>query len=189
MTRPFRLIALLLVVLATAAVAGCEDKSRPRTFAETEGPYLNLDGLSYQIQMSRILQPSSPEDSAYLKGLAEGVDIDPKTQTWFGVWLRVENATDETLRPADSFRITDTLENEFFPMVLDPSANSFVYQPSDMPPGSLLPVLDSPAAEGPIQEGALILFRVSLSSLFNRPLEFHIEHTGAGTPGRIALDV
>ena len=39
-----------------------------------------------------------------------------------------------------------------------------------MLPGAVLPVADSPAAEGTIQ-GALVLFKIPATDLENRPLE------------------
>ena len=38
----------------------------------TEGTYLDLGGLKYQVQISRLLNPSSIEDRAYLVGLNTG---------------------------------------------------------------------------------------------------------------------
>ena len=68
-----------LVVLAAAALAlagaGCGDSEGVKTTAETEGLYLNVNGLKYQIQMSRYMNPNDVEDSEYLVGLPESPSL------------------------------------------------------------------------------------------------------------------
>ena len=53
------------------AAAGC-NKEETVTVAETEGIYVTVDDLKYQIQISRILNPAAPDDSAYLRGMPAG---------------------------------------------------------------------------------------------------------------------
>lgn len=187
MTQRFRLLLFALAAVAALAAGGCADKSKPHLLAETEGIYLDLDDLVYQVQMSRILNPASPEDAQYLKGLPAGEATGPDA-VWFAIFMRVQNLTDETLPPADEFKITDTLENEFTPIDLDENANAFVYEPTPIEPGELIPAVDSPSSDGPIQ-GSLILFKVTRSSLFNRPLELHISRSAGGAEGIVDLDV
>ena len=53
-------------------------------------------------------------------GLPDGIAPQlPGDETWFGVWMRVKNYSDETLTPTDEFTIVDTEENEFRPIPLD----------------------------------------------------------------------
>ena len=95
-----------------------QQDARPRSSAETEGIYVSVDDLTYQVQISRILNPASAEDEAYLKGLPE--DEEPAAdEVWFGVFMRVENETDEELTAAEGFKIVDTQETEFEPVELD----------------------------------------------------------------------
>jgi hypothetical protein len=183
-----RILVLCLAVLAAVGAGGCGNKHDVRTQGETEGLYIDVDELTYQVQLSRILEPSGLEDQAYLRGLAEGVGIG-SDEVWFAVFLRVENETDKVLRSADRFEIVDTTEKTYRPVGLDRNANVFVYEPESVAPGVILPRPDTPAYNGPIQ-GSLILFKVRIASLYNRPLEFRISSSrGSGTTGIIDLDV
>ena len=163
----------VLAVLA-AAVAGCGNKHDIVTVAETEGVYVDVDNLVYQVQMSRFLNPGDVEDKEYLHGLPEGTEPElPGDEIWFGVWMRVKNYSGETQTPTDDFMIVDTEENEFEPVPLDLESNPFAYNPQPLLHSQVLPVPDSAAASGPIQ-GSLILFRLTTDSLQNRPLVLEI---------------
>lgn len=167
---------LLLAVLAACAVAvaGCGNKQDVRTLGETEGIYVDVADLSYQVQISRVLNENDVEDRAYLRGLPAGTAPPGADETWFGIFIRVSNPTDEVQRPSRSFRIVDTLENEYEPVVIAPEENPFAYDPRPLPPGRVLPDPNSVSGEGDIG-GSLLLFKVKLESLQNRPLEFIID--------------
>ena len=70
MTRLARFALLSLAAVAALATAGCGNKEEFVHLADTEGIYVTVDDLKYQIQISRILEPASPEDQAYLRGVA-----------------------------------------------------------------------------------------------------------------------
>ncbi len=184
MPRFFVFAALLLALFAT----GCGNKHAGGvTQAETEGIYLDVDELKYQIQISRYLNPSDVEDRSYLRGLPEGTAQPGGDETWFGVFIRVSNETDEEITPANDFEIVDTQENVYRPIPLDPEVNEFAYVPDPIPAKSLIPLPDSIPSEGVIQ-GSLLLFKVKTSSLQNRPLEFKFRR-GSGTQGIVDLDI
>jgi hypothetical protein len=185
--RLARILLVAVAALAAAGAAGCGGEEEARTVGETEGLYSEVDELTYQVQMSRILNPASREDRAYLQGLAEGVDIGAD-EVWFAVFMRVENQTEETHPAADVFEITDTTEQSSQPVLLDPDANDYLYQPDPVPPGVIVPEPDTPAFDGPIQ-GELVLFRLETQTLYNRPLELHISNNGGEATGIIDLDV
>ena len=128
------------------------------------------------MQLSRFLNPTDVEDREYLVGLPPNEAKPTGAETWFGVWMRVKNYTDETLQPTEQFVITDTEGNEYFPVKL-PDTNPFAYNPGPLPPHQVYPTPDSAAASGPIQ-GALILFKLKTESLQNRPLVLHIQQPG-----------
>jgi hypothetical protein len=172
MTRPLRLLLLCLLAVAGTATACGDDKAALRTVGETEAFLLDLSGLRYQVQISRYLNPADIEDAQYLKGLPEGVRP-TKDQTWFAVFLRVQNTSSETHAMAREYEIEDTLGKTYRPVPLDRKANSFVFQPRELRPGNLEPHPDSAAGQGPIQ-GSLLLFRIDYESTQNRPLEFRI---------------
>lgn len=170
MRLSFALTALLLVAVG---LAGCGNKTSTRTLGETEGIYVDVGDLVYQVQVSRILNPNDEEDRAYLRGLPPGERLAPG-ETWFGVFMRISNEKKTTIKPASSFRIVDTQENEYEPVDLDPEANPFAYQPSPLRGGQVYPNPESVAFANNIQ-GSLVLFKVQFRSLQNRPLELMID--------------
>jgi hypothetical protein len=188
MSRRVRLAVLALAALAALAVAGCGNKTETAIVADTEGIYVGVDQLTYQIQLSRILNPHDIEDQAYLRGVPVAEREPAPDEVWFGVFMRVENLTDGSLTPTDGFKITDTQGAEFEPVTLDPALNVFSYQPRPIAPAHLLPALNSPPSDNTIQ-GALILFKLKIASLYNRPLEFEIQSQKGGDNAVIDLDV
>jgi hypothetical protein len=179
---------LVFLAVFTAIFAGCGNKTELTTVAETEGVYVDVAGLTYQVQLSRFLNPGDVEDAQYLQGLPAGISPQlPGDEIWFGVWMRVKNYSDPTLTPTNEFVITDTEGNKYRPVPLDPKTNVFVYQPIALRHANVLPTPDTAAASGPIQ-GSLILFRLKTDSLQNRPLKLEIEQNGAET-GEVDLDL
>lgn len=171
--RPLRVLLLLALSASALAVAGCGNKQEVRTVGETEGIYIDVGELKYQVQLSRIINPNDEEDKHYLEGLPAGT-VQPKSdEAWFGVWMRVQNTTDKkTLTAADEFEIVDTQEHTFTPIELED--NPFAYEAQDLTPQTVVPSPNSPAGEGVIQ-GSLILFKLTTESIANRPLEFKIQ--------------
>jgi hypothetical protein len=169
------LIALIAAGSLAAAATGC-GSDEPVTNAATEGIYLDLGGMKYQIQMSRYLNPADVEDRSYLLGLPSGVQAGTG-DVWFGIWMRVQNETDKPLPAATDYTITDTQKTVYRPVPLDPKSNPFAYQGGTVPANDLMPLPDSAAANNPIQ-GSLILFKVKVDSLQNRPLILHISQDG-----------
>jgi hypothetical protein len=188
MPRHARLALLCVAALAALAAAGCGNKHDKVTLAETEGIYVTVDDLKYQIQISRILNPAALDDSAYLQGMAEGEEEPADDEVWYGIFMRVENDRDEPQPTAEEFKIVDTQGDEFEPIELDPAVNDFVYEPTELQPGEILPAKDTPAADNTIR-GGLILFKVTTEALANRPLELEIESPSGGEGAVIDIDV
>jgi hypothetical protein len=186
-SRVARLSLLCLLALAGVVAAGCASTEELRTLGATEGSYVYVDDLTYQIQLSRILEPSSREDQAYLKGVPRG-QAPGADEVWFAIFLRVENLTDRPLRPSDQFQIQDTRGNKYTPVSIDRNVNVFAYDTNVLAPKEIAPLPDSPAFNGPIQ-GALVLFKLKIATLYNRPLEFHILSAKGGSRGTIDIDV
>jgi hypothetical protein len=179
MRRP---LSVLLALVAATALGACGNKEDRVLHGATEGIYLDLGEMTYQVQISRVLNPSSPEDRAYLVGLDQSQLRLPVGQEWFAVFMRVQNE-DSTPHPAaSSYTITDTQETKFRPLPLGPD-NVFAYRAGNVGPKSLIPAPDSPPSEGSIQ-GALLLFRIPTKNLENRPLELAI--ASPDTPGETA---
>jgi hypothetical protein len=187
MSRPIRLLALAALLTGLLAAAGCGQNLRQGQAVSVtdEGLYLTSGGLKYQVQISRYLNPSSPEDAAYLKGRPAGATLGT-SDIWFAVFMRVENDGGRTEKATSSFTITDTQNNTFRPIPLNPGINSFAYQPKTLSPTGLIPDPNSVAGQGVIQ-GALILFKLNENDLQNRPLTLHI---GQGANARsVELDL
>jgi hypothetical protein len=180
----FRLLPKpILALLAIAAVLGlsaCGDshtKISGGTYAGESGanaPYLDVGPLVYEVQLSRELNPYDTEDSAYLEGLTPAQRQLPPGQEWFGVFIQVYNNSERAHLAASalSMRITDTQGSVYRPTSL-PSTNSFAYRAGFVPAKGRLPELNTVAADGPTQ-GALLLYRIRIISLDNRPLTLHL---------------
>jgi hypothetical protein len=187
--KPPRARSVLLAILCLAASAGlaaCGNKVEVRTDAHTEGPYVSVGSLKYQVQVSRQLNPQDLEDRPYLEGIApEEARLGP-SQTWFAVFIRAVNETHRRRASARRFEIEDTQGRVFEPV---PVTNSFAYRPGVVPPAGSLPEMGSIADEGPI-EGSLVLFKIPYEALANRPLELRIaDPTAPERHAVVELDV
>jgi hypothetical protein len=190
--RPRRLAALLAALLATGGLSACGkhvDKAAPVKHAETEGIYLDLGKLKYQVQVSRQMNPYDTADKALLVGIPADQRTLAPDETWFGVFLRVQNETTKPWLPANDIQIVDTQEKIFKPITFEPT-NPFAYRPDmPIPADDVLPLEDTPSYNTP-ERGALLLFKLKNSDLDNRPLELHI--VGRQLPvqtGIVDLDV
>jgi hypothetical protein len=192
---PLRPLVLLLAAVLALGVSACGNEAQEdETFqsenaqvAETEGIYLELGEVKYQVQISRQLNPLLEADKDYFAGISES-DLDlAADETWFGIWMRAENESEEPVPAATRFTVVDTQENEYVPVKIGPE-NVFSYQPGTIDGEELYPLLDSPAGERQ-PNGALILFKLKRFSLDNRPLELTIEDPEGGPPGVVNLDV
>jgi hypothetical protein len=174
-----RLSAALLLGAAALALSACGNKENPSDihFGPTEGVYVTAGNLKYQIQISRQLNEYSDEDHQYLMGVPSSQRTLRNDQTWFGVFIRVENPTDHDLRASESYAIVDTLGRKYTPIAINQSANPIAYYPALIPPHQILPNSNVLAAQTSIN-GELLLFKVIVRGLDNRPLSLHI------APGR-----
>ena len=180
------------MLLASGGLAACgnhPDEDARVQHIEGEGFYLSLGELKYQVQGSRQLNPNDTQDSQYLIGVPAAEAELESDEVWFGVFMQVENESSEPLQPSADIEIIDTQEDVFKPLTLDP-ASVFAYRPGiAIPPGHVMPIADTAAFDTPVR-GALLLFKLSLEALDNRPLELKIE--GNQLPrqtGIIDLDV
>jgi hypothetical protein len=186
MSRSIRRSLVAVMAVAALSVAGCGNKtSGPVTNADTEGIYLDLNGMKYQIQMSRYLNPADVEDRDNLLGLPPGVQAG-NGDVWFGIWMRVQNESGKPLPVATDYTITDTQKQVYRPVPVDAKANPFAYQAGQVPAKSIYPLPDSAAANTPIQ-GSVLLFKIRVDSLQNRPLILRI--TQGGSTDTATIDV
>jgi hypothetical protein len=184
-----RLLTCLVAVAVALTVSACGNKEAETLHGDTEGSYLDLGGMKYQVQISRQLNPASVEDRDYLVGLPRDQRQPPAGQEWFAVFMRVENDGEKPARAATDYTITDTQDTKFKPVQI-PGENVFVYRGGGvLQPKAVLPAPDSAPGQGSIQ-GAMLLFKIPTRNLENRPLELSIRTPDA--PGKVAtvdLDV
>jgi hypothetical protein len=179
---------LAVIAVAALALAGCGNKHAELLHGNTEGAYLDLGGMKYQVQISRLLNPASIEDKYYLVGVGAADRRLPPGQEWFAVFMRVENDGKKAARAATDYTITDTQNTKFRPIQIGQD-NPFVYRGGVLQPKDVLPAPDSPAGQGSIQ-GALLLFKIPTRNLENRPLELSIRTPAApGKTATVDLDV
>src|SRR5262249_37451284 len=158
---------VLMIILSLAlvgAVSACGNKQDKTLTAETEGTYVDLGDLKYQVQISRQLNPANVEDSSYLRGVTDQLGTD---DVWFAVFVRVQNESDKTHKPETTYEITDTQDNKYDPVAIDLKSNDFGYNPVPIPGKGLLPNADSTAAQNSIN-GQMLLFKIPRANLDNR---------------------
>jgi hypothetical protein len=165
-----------VLVLAACAlvVGGCGNKQDTTTFAENEGIYVDLGGLKYQVQISRQLNPADVEDHTYLTGVPRSLARLAPGESWFGVFIRIENPHGKHLPAADSFLLHDTQEKTFVPVPIA-RTNPFSYHGGFVAPHNSTPPPSSLAQANQSINGSLVLFKVPNSSYANRPLELVIK--------------
>ena len=171
----FALFLALLAAIALGACGNADTRVTTGTYAGESGqnaPYLNVGPLIYEVQLSRELNPANIEDSSYLQGLTPAQRTLLPGQEWFAVFIQVYNHKSVPLPGATNLTISDTQENVYYPILPGPS-NLFAYRGGLIPAKSMVPVPGSVAYTGNTQ-GALVLFKIKVLSLDNRPLELHI---------------
>lgn len=182
-----RLLAVLVVAVAALGLTACGNKEKETTFGATEGTYLNVGNLTYQVQISRLLNPNDNEDKAYLVDVpADERELAPD-QAWFAVFVLGLNETDKPQPAITDFRITDTQDNVYTPVAIGPD-NVFAYRPGTIEPGMTKPQQDTAARNNPSVNGSMLLFKVNNSTFDNRPLQLQL-HALTGEPRSAAVDL
>jgi hypothetical protein len=174
-------LALAFVLALTVmGVAGCGNDEGKEA---DEGVPIELDDLEINVQLTRFLNPTDPEDKAYLAGQTVPA---PAGKAYLGVFLTMKNHGSEAARVPSTEQMT----------VLDTTGAGYQAIQSTTPfaaplgttlaGGDEIPRLDSPAESGPTQ-GAIVIFLVDENVSENRPLKLEIEHDGE--TGEITLDI
>ncbi len=184
-------VPALLAVLALSACGQSHTRVTTGTYAGEAGkaaPYLYVGPLTYEVQISRELNPANSEDAAYLTGLtAQQRKLEPGEE-WFAVFMQVYNATNQDHQDANEFTITDTQHNTYTPLALG-EANQYAYRPGTVPAHNQIP-LPGTIADDAGAQGALLLYKIQIASLDNRPLELKIvDPSDATQTASAVLDV
>ena len=173
-------------VFAIGLVACGQKESSHPTSGDSEAVYVNAGPLSYQVQLSRALNPYNVEDREYLNGVS--VPPAKPDELWFAVFLRAKNDTHSNHATTTSFDIVDTIGNKYYPVPINPATNPYAWTSQTLKPLGTEPTTDSPASFGPTQ-GGLLLFKVNTSVFSNRPLMLQINAAGQSRPSTVSLDL
>jgi hypothetical protein len=174
---PALLAIALLAAVPVLAACGAEEEE----LDVKEGEPILADDVSYNVVISRFLNPDDTEDAEYLADAPDPAE----GNLYFGVFLQVENESDDSVTLPDEMSVVDTLDTSYRPLETD-SAYALELG-GEVPAGESVPVADSTAADGPIQ-GSMVLFEVHKTSTENRPLKLKIP-LSSGKVGVIELDI
>lgn len=176
-----RRLPTVLILLATLALgfvgAGCGEEEEGSV---REGEALELGEMSFNVQITRFLNPASPEDSAYLR------DAPPLTEgnQYLGVFMQVTNDGEEPNVVPYPMKIVDTRGDIY---IQERVENAFTLDPgTPVEPDDTVPGPETAAAAGPVK-GALLIFVVPENAVENRPLELEIP--GPEGVGIVELDI
>ncbi len=158
--------AALVPVLAACGVEdqGVDEPAR-------EGLAIDIDGINYNVFITRQLNLAIPPDRAYYRGPPA-----KPGNTLYGVFLQACNISeneDRTTIPVENFVIEDNQGNEFEPIEL-PEENAFAYHETKLQGEECVPEEGSVAQLGPTA-GSMLLYDLPLENTENRPLELVVE--------------
>jgi hypothetical protein len=173
---PRRVLMLLCLAALASGFAACGEADTEQGVDEParEGLALPLDGIDYNVFITRELNPRITPDKSYVDA---GTEADA-THTLYGVFIQVCNRGERSEQTAERFKIVDNQGNEFEPEEL-PEDNDFAYHPKVLAPNECIPEVGSVAQLGPTS-GSMLLFRLPLANTEYRPLELEIEGPSGG---------
>lgn len=189
--RPISLTSFSIFVAVALALglSACGNKHDRINRAETEGIYVNVDELKYQVQLSRQLNPEAiPEDKTFIDGIDEAEAELAPGEVWFAIFVRVENGTDEEHAPTADFELEDQQGNTFEPVEIDES-NPFFYDTAPIRPKGYAPGPDTIARQVSSVGGMLRLFKVKYETLDNRPVELLIHSETSDEVSVVDIDI
>jgi hypothetical protein len=167
-----RRLALVACVLGlSVGLAACGDDEPGVDEPAREGLALPLDGVDYNVFITRQLNPAIPPDNTYYTGPEPAPD-----ENLYGVFVQTCNNSDARRGTAEDFKVVDNQGNEFEPEQGD-AGSVIAYEPRELDPKECIPEAGSLAQLGP-QGASMLLFRLPLQATENRPLELEIEGEG-----------
>jgi hypothetical protein len=161
------LAACVLAVAVAFGAAACGDEEPGVDEPAREGLALELDGVAYNVFITRQLNPRVAPDGAYVS------DEAPPGETLYGVFIQACNQSDEARQTVENFVVKDNQDNEFEPEEL-PEDNAFAYSSRTIEAHECIPEAGSVAQLGPTA-GSMLLFQFPLETTENRPLELELE--------------
>jgi hypothetical protein len=190
----YRLPLLLAVAALAVGVSGCGIEHRTDQSGVSQDqlsaggePYFWAGPVTYQVQVSRQLNPYDTEDVQYLAGVTGAQDLNAQ-QFWFGVFLWAKNQTNRYVTTTDTFKLVDSNGQVFTPVQLNPSVNPYAWASQTLSPDGIEPVADSTASDGSAG-GGLVLFELNQNVYSNRPLTLEVFAPGSSKPSMVSLDL
>jgi hypothetical protein len=180
-----RLLTAVSLLAASVLVAACGVHQSNVADANNNGKYIIAGPMTYQLQVSRLLNPYGLEDSGYLRGLPHREAALAPDQMWYGVFLWAKNTTNEVQRSTNLFDLVDTQGNVYHPIFFN---NPYVWTTQTLKPGAIQPNPNTTAGFGPTQ-GELLLFKVNTDVYSNRPLTLEIRGNTGKVWATISLDL
>lgn len=169
-----RALTALFLAAPALLVAGCGIHHPNLADANNNGSYVEAGPVTYQLQISRELNPYSEEDSGYVAGVPKSEASLAPDQEWYGVFLWAKNQTKQPQTTTDSFEIIDTQGNVYHPVKVN---NPYAWTSRTLAPGAVQPNPNTTAGFGPTG-GGLVLFKIYSSgyksAYSNRPLTLEI---------------
>lgn len=187
-----RLPLLFAVGVAALVISGCgrttvTGVTQQDLSAGGTEPYFNVGAVTYQVQISRQLNPFNTQDVQYLAGVKGAQDLAPN-QLWFGVFLWAKNQTTQVHDTADSFELVDSAGTVYKPTPVNASLNPFAWTRQPLGQDQIEPAVGSIAANDS-SGGSLVLFKLNDAVYSNRPLDLLIFQPRNHKPNRISLDL
>lgn len=163
----------ILALLALCGLPACRAAAHDRAFvpgdATREGIGVDLEGIDYEVLITRELNVFDPEDRQYYDGPPA-----PPGFGYYGVFLRAcaLEDIDHPVRTSTDVRMVDSRGNAYPPLPLE-ADNDWAYRGEFLTAGECLPNEASATAYGPTG-GAILIFRVPYDATENRPFELEI---------------
>jgi len=182
-----RLWIFVCALGASLSLAACGQTAQPTSILNN-GVYVDAGQITYQLQVSRELNPFATEDQQYLAGLPSGAESLGANDLWYGVFLWAKNQTNRPQLTASRFDILDSSDHRYYPVQLNAELNAYAWTPQLLIPSGVQPLPSTTAAAG-ATGGNLLLFKLPTSVYSNRPLTLQIFPAGSSRPGQISLDL
>jgi hypothetical protein len=190
----FRLSLVALAVLLAVSLSACAVEHRTNISDVTQAdlaaggePYFDVGPVTYQIQITRQLNPFSNEDVGYLSGVSNAQTL-PGSRFWFGVFLWAKNQASHPELTANHFELVDSAGTVYHPVALNASINPYAWTGQRLGPNATEPAIGTTASFGPTG-GGLVLFDLGNAVYSNRPLALRIYAPGARRPSIVSLDL
>jgi hypothetical protein len=180
-----RVLTGLGLIAGTALIAACGSHHSNSADANNIGTYVKAGPVTYQLEVSRELNPYASEDSGYLTGLPKTDATLAPDQEWLGVFMWAKNTTKQDQKTTAAFDVVDTQGVVYRPVFFN---NPYVWTSRTLQPGAIEPQPNTTAGYGPTQ-GGLLLFKVNTSIYSNRPLSLEIRGYTGKVWATISLDL